>query len=101
MTDRYREAVVKNRFKVEDTANGETFGPFDKPTMIAIAAAMSLGHERSGAKELLEAAQRMAAAMQHFVDRVDRGEIRSRKTYAAFKNILAANPEIIAKGQDQ
>ncbi|MHC3995685.1 hypothetical protein ACXWTF_12745 [Thiomicrolovo sp. ZZH C-3] len=29
------------------------------------------------------------AAMQQFVDRVDKGEIRSKKTYAQFKELLA------------
>jgi len=36
--------------------------------------------------ELLE---RMAEALQEFVDRCDRGEVRSRRTYAKFKEILA------------
>lgn len=31
----------------------------------------------------------MRAAMQRFVDRVDAGEVRSKKTYADFKAILA------------
>ena len=31
---------------------------------------------------------RMSKLMQEFVDRVDRGEVRSKKTYAAFKSVL-------------
>lgn len=32
---------------------------------------------------------RLRAAMQLFVDRCDRGEIRSTRTYAQFKELLA------------
>lgn len=32
----------------------------------------------------------MREAMQWFVDRVDAGEVRSRRTYAKFKEILAS-----------
>lgn len=31
---------------------------------------------------------RMSKLMQEFVDRVDKGEVRSKKTYAAFKSVL-------------
>jgi len=34
----------------------------------------------------------MEEAMQWFVDRVDKGEVRSVKTYAKFKEILAHDP---------
>ena len=36
---------------------------------------------------------RLRALLQEFVDRVDRGEIRSRKTYAAFKAALTTGAE--------
>ena len=32
--------------------------------------------------------ERLRAAMQEFVDRLDRGEVRSRYTYAKFKQLL-------------
>lgn len=38
---------------------------------------------------LSEQVRTMKEAMQHFVDRVDAGEVRSKKTYAEFKAILA------------
>ncbi len=33
--------------------------------------------------------QMMKDALQRFVDRVEKGEVRSQKTYASFKEILA------------
>jgi hypothetical protein len=33
----------------------------------------------------------MRAAMQKFVDRVDKGEVRSKRTYAEFKEILGGS----------
>ena len=39
---------------------------------------------------LIAQAPAMYAAMQEFCDRVDRGEVRSRRTYEQFKSILAA-----------
>lgn len=42
---------------------------------------------------LIAAAPDMFEAMQEFVDRVERGEVRSKKTYEKFKAILSkANP---------
>lgn len=38
---------------------------------------------------LIAAAPDMAGAMQEFIDRCDRGEVRSKRTYSKFKNILA------------
>lgn len=38
---------------------------------------------------LIAAAPDMLAALKEFVDRVDRGEVRSKKTYAKFKAIIA------------
>jgi len=35
----------------------------------------------------------LRAAMQWFVDRVERGEVHSRRTYAQFKELLL-NPEV-------
>lgn len=35
----------------------------------------------------------MREAMQEFVDRVDKGEVRSRRTYAKFKKILGSKVE--------
>jgi hypothetical protein len=32
--------------------------------------------------------EEMRAAMQEFIDRVDKGEVRSKRTYAKFKKIL-------------
>ncbi len=40
--------------------------------------AHTIGHEM----------EQMRAAMQEFVDRVDKGEVRSKRTYAQFKEIL-------------
>ena len=38
---------------------------------------------------LIAAAPEMLEAMQEFVDRVEKGEVRSVKTYAKFKSIIA------------
>lgn len=35
--------------------------------------------------------KQMSKLMQEFVDRVDKGEVRSKQTYSAFKAILAEN----------
>lgn len=45
---------------------------------------------------LFAQAPAMHAAMQEFCDRVERGEVRSRKTYEQFKSILA-----LARGENQ
>lgn len=37
---------------------------------------------------LIAAAPEMLEAMQEFVDRVDKGEVRSTKTYSKFKSII-------------
>lgn len=46
--------------------------------------------EQRANKSLVAQAPAMYTAMQEFCDRVDRGEVRSRKTYEQFKSILAA-----------
>jgi hypothetical protein len=38
--------------------------------------------------DLIDYAQSMENAMTEFVERVDKGEVRSRKTYSKFKDIL-------------
>ena len=38
---------------------------------------------------LIAEAPAMLELMKEFVDRVERGEVRSRKTYAAFKEVIA------------
>lgn len=38
------------------------------------------------------------AAMQEFCDRVDRGEVRSKRTYAKFKEILAMDGPNVGDG---
>lgn len=45
--------------------------------------------EQAANKFLILAAPAMYGAMQEFCDRVEGGEVRSRKTYAKFKSILA------------
>lgn len=46
--------------------------------------------EKHAAEDRLRiAAPDMLAALKEFVARVDRGEVRSKKTYAAFKAIIA------------
>lgn len=39
--------------------------------------------------ELYQENVRLREAMQSFVDRCDKGEIRSKRTYAQFKELLA------------
>lgn len=46
--------------------------------------------------DLFAAAPALYDAMQEFVDRVDRGEVRSKATYGKFKAILAQ-----ARGEEQ
>lgn len=41
-------------------------------------------------RDHMPSAVRMRVAMQKFVDRVDKGEIRSKRTYAEFKDILGS-----------
>lgn len=43
--------------------------------------------------QLQERCGSLEAAMQEFVDRVDRGEVRSRKTYAKFKELLEGSAD--------
>lgn len=52
-------------------------------------------HELEGYKEhnkqLLEEVERLRNAMQLFCDRVDKGEVRSTKTYNQFKELLTTH----------
>lgn len=48
------------------------------------------GENRKADATLIAAAPAMYAAMQDFCSRVERGEVRSRKTYEQFQSILAA-----------
>lgn len=52
--------------------------------------AQSLEGCSSANAALIAQAPNMYSAMQEFVDRVEAGEVRSKKTYAKFKSILAA-----------
>lgn len=50
-----------------------------------------LSHESEEAKanaKLIAAAPEMLEAMQEFIDRVDKGEVRSTRTYNKFKEII-------------
>lgn len=47
------------------------------------------GNENRANAHLIAAAPEMYEAMQEFVDRVDRGEVRSTATYNKFNSILA------------
>lgn len=47
------------------------------------------GYLKELAQQLLNERNEMYEAMQEFVDRVDKGEIRSNRTYNKFKSILA------------
>lgn len=46
-------------------------------------------YEHKANAALIAAAPEMLEAMQEFVDRVEKGEVRSVKTYAKFKSIIA------------
>lgn len=48
-----------------------------------------MGIGRTGVEVIPPVADLMAAAMQDFCDKVDRGEARSRATYTEFKRLLA------------
>lgn len=55
-----------------------------------IAREICQGHDEGLADaQLMATAHKMLEAMQEFVDRCDRGEVRSKKTYAQFKSIIA------------
>lgn len=53
---------------------------------IALEAMQSYSDQQNAA--LRERVKELEALMQEFVDRVDRGEVRSKKTYAKFKEVL-------------
>lgn len=46
--------------------------------------------EQEDISEMAKEHQQMKEAMQWFVDRVDAGEVRSRRTYAKYKEILSS-----------
>ena len=45
-------------------------------------------HTQAHTEELRERVKELESLMREFVDRVDRGEVRSKKTYAKFKGAL-------------
>lgn len=66
----------------------QVWGPNDKS--LADIDATEYEVEATANAALIAQAPAMYAVMQEFCDRVDRGEVRSRKTYEQFKSILAA-----------